>query len=105
MQYFAEGERLYGLAPLAGLSAEGVLVGAPQASLGLDRQYISLSAEVAGPQVIQLVINGLEVGVLDVEFVEPYEVASVHLKGDDEGEAESTPTSRGSPASSCTREW
>lgn len=89
VQYFAEGERLYGLAPLTGLSGEGVLVGAPEASLGIDRQYISLSAEAAGAQQVQLQINGLEVGVLDVEFVEPYEVASVHLDGDDEGEAES----------------
>ncbi len=89
VRYYAEGERLYGLAPLAGLSAEGVLVGAPQASLGLDRQYISLSAEAAGAQQVQLAINGLEVGVLDVAFVEPYEVASVHLDGDDEDEAES----------------
>ena len=88
VRYFAEGERLYGLAPLAGLSGEGVLVGAPTASLGLDRQYISLSAEAAGPQEIQLVINGREVGRLDVAFVEPYEVASVVLDGDDESEAE-----------------
>ncbi|MEY3209720.1 MAG: hypothetical protein RIT28_201 [Pseudomonadota bacterium] len=88
VRYFAEGERLYGLAPLAGLGAEGVLVGAPAASLGEDHQYISLSAEAAGPQQIQLVINGVEVGRLDVSFVEPYAVASVHLDGDDEAEAE-----------------
>lgn len=89
VRYFAEGERLYGLAPLAGLSAEGVLVDAPAASLGVDQQYVTLSSSVAGPQQVQLVINGREVGVLDVAFVEPYEVASVRLDGDDEDEADS----------------
>lgn len=87
VRYFAEGERLYGLAPLAGLSAEGVLVDAPAVSLGVDEQYLTLSAAAAGLQSVQLVINGVEVGALDVEFVEPYEVASVNLDGGDEDEA------------------
>lgn len=88
VRYFAEGERLYGLAPLAGLSAEGVLIDAPAVSLGVDEQYLTVSAPVAGPQRVQLVINGVEVGAFDVEFVEPYAVASVHLDGDDEGAAD-----------------